>query len=305
MTRNGGQAGSRVRSWSNLAATGQLRGVQASCPSLHGMSAVPLSAGITPSGAPGEGEDRTEGGDRQTCRLRLGLVLPGLDAPTSSQGLTRLGLALGWGQGLGGGSGHGLPERTKLLQENPLGPQRKWELLRADRLCVSKELKRPSRGVPLPAGEAHPSSPTPGPPKSAHGAAPGAIGVSPPTSWSSLWVSVSSSARPGVGVPTLRGSAAPVRGSARCWEPGPDSGTCLRAAGWASAPGLPLSETGSPRPTGPSAPPARRRAGSRGGAGLGRPPGLTQKFPLNSERVMAGTAAGAEGSGAATAPGEA
>lgn len=87
--------------------------------------------------------------------------------------------------------------------------------------------------------------------------------------------------------------------------PGPDSGTCLRAAGWASAPGLPLSETGSPRPTGPSAPPARRRAGSRGGAGLGRPPGLTQKFPLNSERVMAGTAAGAEGSGAATAPGEA
>lgn len=30
---------------------------------------------------------------------------------------------------------------------------------------MSKDLKRPSRGVPLPAGEAHPSSPTPGSPQ--------------------------------------------------------------------------------------------------------------------------------------------
>lgn len=127
---NGGQAGSRVRSWSNLAAIGQLRGVQASCSCLHGMRPVPLGAGITPLGAPGEGEGWTEGGGRQTCRLLLGLVLPGLDAPTSSQGLTRLGLGLGWGQGRGGGSGNGLPEGTKLLQENPLGSAGEWELMR-------------------------------------------------------------------------------------------------------------------------------------------------------------------------------
>lgn len=47
----------------------------------------------------------------------------------------------------------------------------------------------------------------------------------------------------------------------------------------------------------------RRLVPERCGAGAtGRPPGgLTQKFPLNSEPVMAGASAGAEESGAATA----
>lgn len=80
------------------------------------------------------------------------------------------------------------------------------------------------------------------------------------------------------------------------------SGGLGAAAEWEPQPGVRSGSATADRPLGVPGE-QRRLVPERCGAGAtGRPPGgLTQKFPLNSEPVMAGASAGAEESGAATA----